>query len=67
MPLHVADSPLSPKVFLNADSDLVLNLFQFEGLVRASEGGAMPVVFVARLEVLVFFRNEGGISNSGRI
>ena len=65
MSLHIADSPLSPKVFLNADSDLILNLFQVDGLVRASERGAMPIINVAGLEVfVVFFRNEGRVSNS---
>lgn len=68
MTLHVADSPVSPKVFLNADSHMILDLFQLYGRVRLSKEGALLVVLEARLKVLlIFFRNEGRISDPGRL
>ena len=68
MSLHVTDSPVGPKVFLNADSHLILDLFQLYGRVRFSKGGTLPIVFEARIKVLlVFLRNEGRISDPGRL
>ena len=69
MSLHVTDSPVGSKVFLNADSHLILDLFQLYGRVRLSKGGALPIVFEARIKVLLvfIFRNEGRISDPGRL